>query len=130
MNLRSLLPDRDSIATRLAGWFLVIALVPCVFLLWMTLYLSRRSLEASVRQRLMVICDAKASQLEEFMSERRADARSLANAPRVHRGRVPAGPADQGREGGGGGISPRGRRSAAPAGGLRRRPLVRQPPRL
>ena len=81
MSLRSLLPDRNSIATRLAGWFLLIALVPCIFLLAVTAYFSRRSLEATVRQRLMVICDAKAAQLEEFMSERKSDARYLANAP-------------------------------------------------
>ena len=81
MSLRSLLPDRNSIATRLAGWFLLIALVPCIFLLAVTAYFSRRSLEATVRQRLMVICDAKAAQLEEFISERKSDARYLANAP-------------------------------------------------
>ena len=81
MNLRSLLPDRNSIATRLAGWFLLIALVPCVFLLGVTAYFSRQSLRATVRQRLMVICDAKAAQLEEFISERKADARILLNAP-------------------------------------------------
>jgi methyl-accepting chemotaxis protein WspA len=81
MNFRALLPDRNSIATRLAGWFLLIALVPCVFLLAVTAYFSRRSLEATVKERLMVICDSKATQLEEFMTERRADARFLINAP-------------------------------------------------
>jgi methyl-accepting chemotaxis protein WspA len=81
MNLRSLLPDRNSIATRLAGWFLLIALVPCLFLLAVTAFFSRRSLEATVKERLMVICDSKATQLEEFMNERRADARFLINSP-------------------------------------------------
>ena len=81
MSLRSFLPDRNSIATRLAGWFLLIALVPCVFLLLVTAYFSQRSLESTVRQRLTVICDAKAAQLEEFISERKSDARYLANAP-------------------------------------------------
>jgi methyl-accepting chemotaxis protein WspA len=81
MDLRSLLPDPNSIATRLAGWFLLIALVPCVFLLGVTVYFSRRSLEATVRERLMVICDAKAAQLEEFVRERRADSRFLINSP-------------------------------------------------
>ncbi len=81
MNLRSLLPDRNSIATRLAGWFLLIALVPCVLLLLVTSYFSRRSLEATVRQRLMVICDSKATQIEDFISERKADALFLATAP-------------------------------------------------
>jgi methyl-accepting chemotaxis protein WspA len=81
MSLRSLLPDRNSIATRLAGWFLLIALVPCVFLLAVTAYFSRQSLRETVRQRLMVICDAKAAQLEEYIAERKADALVLLNAP-------------------------------------------------
>lgn len=81
MNLRSILPDRDSIATRLAGWFLVMALVPCAILLTVTSYFSRQSLETTVRQRLMVISDAKASQLEEYISERKSDVRYLMNAP-------------------------------------------------
>ena len=81
MNLRSLLPDRNSIATRLAAWFLMIALVPCVFLLSVTSFFSRRSLEATVRQRLMVICDSKAAQIEDFVAERKADAQFLATAP-------------------------------------------------
>ena len=80
MSLRSLLPDRNSIATRLAGWFLLIALVPCVFLLAVTAYFSRKSLQETVRQRLTVICDAKAAQLEEYIGERKADVRFLADA--------------------------------------------------
>ena len=81
MNLRSFLPDRDSIATRLAGWFLLIALVPCVFLLAVTAYFSRESLRETVRQRLTVICDAKAAQLEEYLAERKSDSRFLIDAP-------------------------------------------------
>ena len=81
MDIRSIFPDRNSIATRLSGWFLLIALVPCVFLLGMTAYFSRRSLQETVRQRLMVICDAKANQLEDYIAERKNDARFLANAP-------------------------------------------------
>ena len=81
MNLRRFLPDWSSIATRLAGWFQLIAVVPCVVLLLVTVYFSRRSLEATVRQRLTVISDAKASQLEAYIAERRNDAGFLANAP-------------------------------------------------
>ncbi len=81
MNLRSLLPDWSSIATRLIGWFLVISLIPSVLVLTITLYFSRRSLEATVRERLTVICDSKAAQLESYLFERRADATFLANAP-------------------------------------------------
>ena len=81
MNLRRLVPDWSSIATRLAGWFQVIALVPCVVLLLVTAYYSKRSLEATVRQRLAVILDAKATQLEEYIAQRRDDAQFIANAP-------------------------------------------------
>ena len=81
MNLRWLVPDWSSIATRLAGWFLVIALVPCVVLLLVTSYLARQSLESTVRQRLTVINNAKASQLEDYVTERRRDAQFLAKAP-------------------------------------------------
>ncbi len=81
MGLRSLLPDRAGIATRLVAWFLAISFVPCVLVLGVTLLLSSESLEATVRERLMVICDAKASQLEAYIAERRDDASFLANAP-------------------------------------------------
>ncbi|WP_435011828.1 methyl-accepting chemotaxis protein (plasmid) [Tundrisphaera lichenicola] len=81
MNLRWLAPDWSSISTRLAGWFQLIALVPCVVLLLVTGFFSRQSLEATVRQRLTVISDAKASSLEAYIAERRNDALFLANAP-------------------------------------------------
>jgi methyl-accepting chemotaxis protein WspA len=83
MNFRNLLPDRSGIATRLGGWFLLIALVPCAILLVVTLTYSRRSLEATVRQRLTAICDAKGAQLEEFLAERRGDALSFSKAPGI-----------------------------------------------
>ena len=81
MSLRSLLPDPNSIATRLAAWFLVIALVPCVFLLIVTAYFSSQSLRETIQRRLTVICDAKAAQLERYLAERKADVRFLADAP-------------------------------------------------
>ena len=127
MNLRSLLPDRNSIATRLAGWFLLIALVPCVFLLAVTAYFSRRSLEATVRQRLMVICDAKAAQLEEFIAERQGRRPVPGQRAGVRRGGDPArrscsrrgrGTTEEYRA--------RGRPAPAPAGRLRRGQLVRE----
>jgi len=81
MTLRSLLPDRDSISTRLVGWFLLISFVPCVLVLWITMYFSRRSLEEIVRERLVGLCDAKAAQLEDYIAERRGDATFLKDAP-------------------------------------------------
>ena len=81
MNLRSFLPDRHAISTRLVGWFLIIALLPCLALLLATAYFSKVSLGTSVRERLVGICNFKASQLEEYINERRGDAQFLSNAP-------------------------------------------------
>ena len=52
-----------------------------MILLVLTLHFSTQSLEASSRQRLMLICDSKATQLEEFITERRSDALFLSRAP-------------------------------------------------
>ena len=72
---------RSSIAARLSGWFLLIALIPCVVLLALTLHFSSQSLESSIKQRLMLICDSKAAQLEDYITERRANAQFLSVAP-------------------------------------------------
>ena len=73
--------NRSSIATRLSAWFVLIALLPCVVLLFLTLRFSNQSLEASVRDRLTLVCDAKAAQLENYVTERRLDAQFLARTP-------------------------------------------------
>jgi len=83
MNFRRPTLAASSIASRLLFWFLVIALVPSVILTAVTTYLSRRSVEISVHERLMVISDAKTTQLENFMRERRADVAVLGQAPPV-----------------------------------------------
>ena len=81
MKFSSILGRRSSIANRLSSYFLLIAVVPCVILLALMLHLSSQSLEASIRDRLVVICDLKAAQLEEYIGERRADAQFLSVAP-------------------------------------------------
>ncbi len=81
MNLRRLIPDWSSIATRLMGWFLVMALVPCVFLLALTLFYSQKSLETTIRERLIGISNFKTAEVERYIAERRYDAEFLANAP-------------------------------------------------
>ncbi len=77
----AILNNRSSIAARLTKYFLLIAVIPCIILLGLTLHFSRQSLEASTRQRLTLICDMKAAQLEEYIGERRADAVFLSVAP-------------------------------------------------
>src|SRR5690242_11322619 len=72
-----------SIATRLLCWFLAISLIPCVVLTAAISSLSRSSVEASVHERLLVISDAKTTQLESFIKERRGDAAVLGQTPTV-----------------------------------------------
>ena len=81
MRFSALRLDRTSISTRLSVWFLLMAVVPCVILLLLTLYFSSLSLDASNQQRLQLIRDGKAKQLEDYINERRADAQFLARAP-------------------------------------------------
>jgi methyl-accepting chemotaxis protein WspA len=83
MVFRSLAPSRASIATRLVGWFLAIALVPCILVTLITGLLSRSALETTVRQRLVAIASAKAEQVETYIFERRGDAQVAGNAPTV-----------------------------------------------
>ena len=75
MTLRwnTLLPTRVSISTRLLLWFLVMSLIPCGVLTGVISFLSTWSLERTVRQGLLAVSEAKATQLETFMRERRAD---------------------------------------------------------
>src|SRR3954451_12954963 len=60
----------QTINGRLLAWFLAISLIPCGILAGLTSWLSTRSLEDSVRRDLMVICDAKADELETYARER------------------------------------------------------------
>jgi methyl-accepting chemotaxis protein WspA len=70
---RTFLPTQVSISTRLLLWFLVMSLIPCSVLTGVISLLSTRSLEKTVHHGLLAISDLKASQLETYMRERRAD---------------------------------------------------------
>ena len=65
--------SRISITTQLLIWFLCLSLIPCVVLTGIIAYLSNQSLKRTVRQGLLAISDAKATQLETYMRERRGD---------------------------------------------------------
>ena len=126
MNLRSILPDRNSIATRLAGWFLLIALMPCVFLLAVTAYFSQ------------AVAGGDGSPAADGDLRRQGDAtgrvRHRAQGGRSvlvqragdHRGRDPARSAPQGRQGEDRGLPPRIRTAPAQVGCLRRGQFVRE----
>ena len=75
MNLRQALAplSRVTITTRLLLWFLIISLIPCAVLTAIISISANRSLKKTVRQGLLAIADAKATQLENFIRERRAD---------------------------------------------------------
>ena len=77
------LRPRMSISTRLLFFFLCISLIPCGVLTVLTQFISAGSLEKSVRQHLMAISDAKATQLETYIRERRSDIIVLGRIPSV-----------------------------------------------
>jgi methyl-accepting chemotaxis protein WspA len=72
---------RTGIATRLLAGFLVLSLLPCGILTAVITYIARGSLEYTVRQRLLTLSDAKSTQLENFVKERRGDAVILGRSP-------------------------------------------------
>jgi methyl-accepting chemotaxis protein WspA len=80
--LQALWP-RTRISTHLLFFFLCISLIPCGVLTVLTLLISARSLERSVRQNLMAISDAKTTQLEMYIGERRNDMMVLGRSPTV-----------------------------------------------
>ena len=73
--------SRTRISTHLLLYFLCISLIPCGLLTVLTLYISSRSLERSVRQTLMAVSDAKATQLEVYIRERRGDLSTIGRTP-------------------------------------------------
>ncbi len=75
MNLRRALAPltRITITTQLLLWFLIISLIPCAVLTAIISFSANQSLKKTVRQGLLAIADAKATELENFIRERRAD---------------------------------------------------------
>jgi methyl-accepting chemotaxis protein WspA len=71
---------RTSITTQLLFWFLAISLIPCGVLTTIIALRSTQSLKKTVRQELLAISDAKTTQLENFIRERRADMRMISQS--------------------------------------------------
>jgi signal transduction histidine kinase/CheY-like chemotaxis protein len=61
---------QESIARRLAAWFLVISFVPCAILAVVTYYLSEQSLESRIQQALMMAAQSRGRQIENYAVER------------------------------------------------------------
>ena len=72
-----------SIAGRLLFWFLVIALIPCAILTAITARIASTALENSVRNNLIQIAAAKATELEAYAQERLRDGTALSRSPSV-----------------------------------------------
>ncbi|MHB1559736.1 MAG: methyl-accepting chemotaxis protein, partial [Isosphaeraceae bacterium] len=83
MRIVTALLPRSGISTHLLIFFLCISLIPCGALTLMTQFVSARSLERSVRRNLMAVSDAKATQLEMYIRERRSDMNILGRSPSV-----------------------------------------------
>ena len=73
--------SRFSITTRLLLWFLLISLIPCGVLTGVISYLSTQSLKKTVRLGLLAVADAKTTQLDIYVRERRADLNLAARSP-------------------------------------------------
>ena len=75
--------SRISISTRLLVWFLCLSLIPCAILTSVISFLSNQSLKRTVRQGLLAISDAKTTQLETYIRERRADLNMASRYPAI-----------------------------------------------
>ena len=81
--LRFFFHFRSNITTQLVAWFLCLSLIPCVVLTGVISYLSNQSLKRTVRAGLLAISDAKTSQLETYMRERRGDLAVASRYPAI-----------------------------------------------
>jgi methyl-accepting chemotaxis protein WspA len=70
-----------SITTRLLLWFLLISLVPCIVLTGVISFMSSESLKKTVRLGLLAVADAKTTQLDIYVRERRADLNVAGRSP-------------------------------------------------
>lgn len=71
---------RRSIAARLVFWFLAISLIPCAILTTITTNIASRSLESSIRNRLVQLAAAKADELEVYALQCVDDGNTLAQS--------------------------------------------------
>ncbi len=71
----------QSIAFRLLVWFLVIALVPLLVVTVLNNYRAAQSLQAEAFEKLRVLVDDKAGQIELYALERKQDATTLVQTP-------------------------------------------------
>ncbi len=74
---------RQTIATRLLLWFLVIAVLPLVIAIYLTFATSESSLRKEINSNLLAIADSKARQIETYALERKRNVSALAHLPNV-----------------------------------------------
>ena len=83
MRLPRFVPGELGISSRLLLWFLAISLIPLGLMTLVISLISTRSLEKTVRRGLSVISEAKVSEIESFVRERRGDATVAGHLPFV-----------------------------------------------
>ncbi len=81
MNMNRFSPSKLGVLTRLMLWFLAIALVPCILMTVVTNNLSMRSLEKTLRGRLVAVTTFKRSELRSFSRESVANLAILSQIP-------------------------------------------------
>ncbi|MDR3622600.1 MAG: methyl-accepting chemotaxis protein [Paludisphaera borealis] len=81
MNTNRFSSSKLGVATRLMLWFLAIALIPCILLTIVTNNLSMRSLEKTLRDRLVAVAGFKGAELNNFAKERAANLAILSQIP-------------------------------------------------
>jgi len=74
---------RRSVANRLIGWFLLIALVPVVIAGYLTYAIGERGLTYEISRHLRAVAEAKADKIETYASERKRNVSSLARLREV-----------------------------------------------
>jgi len=81
LRLDSFRLSRFSITTQLLLWFLLLSLIPCGVLTYVISDLSTQSLKKTVRLGLLAVADAKTTQLDIYVRERRADLNVAGRSP-------------------------------------------------
>lgn len=72
-----------TIAGRLAGWFLLIALVPSIVLVVIMFLILRRGIEEDVKTQLTLILNSRVEQLKTYINERQRETLVTARAPSI-----------------------------------------------
>jgi signal transduction histidine kinase len=74
---------RPTIASRLAAWFLLIALIPCGILTFLLYVISSFQIDQATRRNYLVIAESKTAQLEALAKEKIRSVEALSRSPTI-----------------------------------------------